>query len=271
MYQSEPSEEREKIDLNNLIDRFSIFWKQVLCSVILFLIIAFLYNRYSSKVYKSSTTILIKEDNNSSLGGDNLFDGIDLFGGQKNIKNEIGILRSFSLTKKTLQSLNFRVSYFHSGNLKSEEVYVKSPFIVEINESKNAIINQEFEVKIISQDEFTISIECDNVKAFDLKNETYVSNQEIDVEYKQTHRFGEVISTPFFEFTLLRNNFDFFTDEQWDSYFFKIHSYNDLTEQFLSQTSVNEIDKDASILRISLEGANPKKINDFLKKINLLY
>ncbi|MDB2613455.1 hypothetical protein N9Y89_01825 [bacterium] len=40
---------------------------------------------------------------------EDLFGGIDLFGGQKNIKNEIGILNSFSLTNKTLQDLSFRI------------------------------------------------------------------------------------------------------------------------------------------------------------------
>ena len=43
-----------------------------------------------------------------------------------------------------------------------------------------------------------------------------------------------------------------------------------LKHQYQAEQSVNEIDKDASILRISLEGTNPK-INDFLEKFNQLY
>ena len=72
----------------------------ILLSIVIFLIIGFLYNRYSTKIYKSSTTLLIKEESNASLGSDDVFEGLDLFGGQKNIKNEIGILESFSLTKR---------------------------------------------------------------------------------------------------------------------------------------------------------------------------
>ena len=78
------------------------------------------YTIYSTKIYKSSTTLLIKEESNASLGSDDVFEGLDLFGGQKNIKNEIGILESFSLTKKTLEKLNFRTSYYHSGSFKSD-------------------------------------------------------------------------------------------------------------------------------------------------------
>lgn len=265
------SEENEKIDLKNLLGRFLIFWKLILLSSITFLIIGVIYIRYTSKVYKSSTTLLIKEESNSSLGAENLFDGIDLFGGQKNIKNEIGILKSFSLTKKTLEQINFRISYFHDGKLKSEEIYKKSPFNVELSPSKNTIINQEFHIKIISENEFNISIDCDKVKPFDLKTEKFSSNVEMSVNYNKNHQFGELISTPYFEFTVLKNNFELFTEDDWDSYYFKIHNYNELTDEYLSQQSVIEIDKDASILRISLEGKNPRKINDFLEKFNQLY
>ena len=91
----------EKIDLKIFIDRYLIFWKYIiLLSIVIFLLIGFLYNRYSTKIYKSSTTILIKEESNNSLGSDDVFEGLDLFGGQKNIKNEIGILESFSLQIK---------------------------------------------------------------------------------------------------------------------------------------------------------------------------
>ena len=121
--------QEEKIDVKILLDRYLIFWKQIILSVFVFILFGFLYNRYSTKIYKSSTTLLIKEESNASLGSDDVFEGLDLFGGQKNIKNEIGILKSFSLTKKTLQSLNLRISYFHSGSLKSEDIYEKTPFL----------------------------------------------------------------------------------------------------------------------------------------------
>ena len=63
----------------------------------------------------------------------------------------------------------------------------------------------------------------------------------------------------------------FFNDEDWANYFFKISSYNDLTKNYLKSLEVLEIEKDASILKISLEGSNPLKINDFLNKFTELY
>ena len=144
-----------------------------------FLLIGFFYNRYSTKIYKSSTTLLIKEESNASLGSDDVFEGLDLFGGQKNIKNEIGILESFSLTKKTLEKLNFRTSYYHSGSFKSDDIYKKTPFIVSIDEYKPQSINQKFFIKLVSEDEFILTANFNNVKLFDVSTETYISNKSM--------------------------------------------------------------------------------------------
>ena len=59
--------------------------------------------------------------------------------------------------------------------------------------------------------------------------------------------------------------------KDWVNYFFVVSSYNDLTKNYLKSLEVLEIEKDASILKISLEGSNPLKINDFLNKFTELY
>ena len=56
------SNNEEKIDLKIYIERYFIFWKQILLSILIFLLLGFFYNRYSKKIYKSSTTLLIKEE-----------------------------------------------------------------------------------------------------------------------------------------------------------------------------------------------------------------
>ena len=164
MDNSQQNNKEEKINLKILIDRYLIFWKQIVFTVIIFLLFGFLYNRYSTKIYKSSTTLLIKEESNASLGSDDIFEGLDLFGGQKNIKNEIGILESFSLSRKTLKKLNFRTSYFHSGSFKSDNIYKKTPFLVVVNENRPQTINQKYHIELISENEFSLSINFNNTR-----------------------------------------------------------------------------------------------------------
>ncbi len=265
------SSQSEKIELKVLLDRLLVFWKQTALSIIIFLMIGFLYNRYSTKIYKSSTTILIKEDSNSNLGSEDLFGGIDLFGGQKNIKNEIGILNSFSLTYKTLKDLNLRISYFHSGNLVSKDIYDKTPFTVKLINETPLLIDQKFYIKIISENEYQIEVDCEEAKLFDLKSESYISNDEYDFEYKEIHQFGDLVSTDFFEFKIEKNDLSLFLEDEWDTYFFVINNYNDLAQAYMKKVNIIETDKESSILRITHEGSNAKKINDFLEKFNYNY
>ena len=265
------SNNEEKIDLKIYIDRYLIFWKQILLSILIFLLLGFFYNRYSKKIYKSSTTLLIKEETNASLGSDDIFEGLDLFGGQMNIKNEIGILKSFSLTKNTLEKLNFRISYFHSGSFKSNDIYKKTPFVVSIDENRPQSINQKFYIELISENEFILTTKLNNVNLFDLGTETFISNKDYDFNYEGLHKFGEKIMTDFFSFTISKNDLSLFKDEDWVNYFFVVSSYNDLTKNYLKNLKILEIEKDASILKISLEGSNPLKINDFLNKFTELY
>ena len=96
-------------------------------SILILIFIGYLYSRYSSKVYSASTTILIKDENNTTIGSDNIIDGIDLFGKNRNIKNEIGILKSFSLVKKTLKEASYNISYLNEGKVISFDIYDKAP------------------------------------------------------------------------------------------------------------------------------------------------
>ena len=175
------------------------------------------------------------------------------------------------MTKKTLEKLNFRTSYYHSGSFKSDDIYKKTPFIVRIDESQPQSINQKFYIKLVSENEFILTANLNNVKLFDVNKETFISNKEYDFNYENLHKFNEKINTDFFSFTISKNDLSLFKEEDWVNYFFTVSCYNDLTKNYLKNLEVLEIEKDASILKISLEGSNPLKINDFLNKFTELY
>ena len=104
----------ETINVKEIIFKYSKYWYYFLLCNIFCLFGAFLYNRYTTPLYSGSTTILIRDDSNSSLGAENLLEGLELFSGKKS-KNEIGILESYDLIAKTIQDLQFQTSYFQVG------------------------------------------------------------------------------------------------------------------------------------------------------------
>ena len=75
---------------------------------------AFLVNRYSTSRYLVRSTLLIKEKGagKSFDGADNFLSGMSLLNTSKNLENEIGILKSKTMVKKTLVNLDFKIDYF---------------------------------------------------------------------------------------------------------------------------------------------------------------
>ena len=83
------NQSEETINVKEIIFKYTKYWYYFFLSIVLCLFGAFLYNRYSTPIYSGSTTILIRDDSNASLGAENLLEGLELFSGKKNLKNEI--------------------------------------------------------------------------------------------------------------------------------------------------------------------------------------
>ena len=141
----------ETINVKDIIFKYSKYWYYFFLCIVLCLFGAFLYNRYKTPLYSGSTTILIRDDNNASLGAENLLEGLELFSGKKNLKNEIGILESYDLIAKTIQDLQFQTSYFHIGKIRTGEVYKNVPFQAVVDSNKTQTLGIAFVVSILDE------------------------------------------------------------------------------------------------------------------------
>ena len=97
------------------------FFRKVLRNKYLFLAsllaclgIAYLYIKSAMPLYKATTTFLIDASGKSrSLGESQYMEGgVGLIETEKNIFNEIGILKSYGLVRDALADLDFGVSYY---------------------------------------------------------------------------------------------------------------------------------------------------------------
>ena len=68
----ENQKREETIDLKGIIFKYSQYWYYFILSIILFTTIAFLSNRYTTPEYSVSTTLLIRDDNNTQMGAENI-------------------------------------------------------------------------------------------------------------------------------------------------------------------------------------------------------
>ena len=101
------------INYKKLVKKLISYKQQYILIIILFLVAAFVINRYSPVKFKNYTTIYIGEgDNNSFMSSPNdIMQGFGMFAGQSNIENEVEILQSFSLVKEVINDRNLKTSY----------------------------------------------------------------------------------------------------------------------------------------------------------------
>ena len=110
--EQDQNKQEETIDIKALILKYTQYWYYFLLSILFFGFIAFLNNRFTVPEYSVSTTLLIRDDNNTQLGAENLIEGLELFSGKKNLTNEIIILNSYSINEKVIEELGLGLSYF---------------------------------------------------------------------------------------------------------------------------------------------------------------
>ena len=264
-------EKNEQIDVKEILEKYYQYWCFFIIAIVMSIFIGFLFLRYSPKVYNASTTILVKDENNTSLGSDNIIDGIDLFGKNRNIKNEIGILRSFSLVKQTLKEVDFNISYLIEGKLTSVDIYSRSPFKIVLDSNHLQSLEVKFYVTLISKDEFVIETKVESGQFYNLIEESYLRSSDVVFNYEEYHKFDQWIESDYFKFKLEKKDFTLYDEENWNNYAFVINDINSLTEKFLKRIKIKEIEKDASILKVSLEGNNTIKIADFLDAFSKNY
>src|SRR4051812_4614620 len=95
----------EQTDLFELVKtRYLPYWPLFILAAVIAVAAAFVYLRYTTPVYRVSSALLIKDDQKGV--GSSMMESLDLFGGGKQIDNEIEILKSKTLARQVIRNLN---------------------------------------------------------------------------------------------------------------------------------------------------------------------
>ena len=263
----------ETIDIKALILKYSQYWYYFLLAILFCVFIAFLNNRYTVPEYSVSTTLLIRDDNNTQLGAENLLEGLEIFSGKKNLKNEIVILNSYSITEKVIQELNLGLSYFQHGLFQTHELFDNSPFIVTLDSTHNQITGVEFEVIIINEKSFQLNASIKDRHPYNLISEKFNKTLLANIDINKEYQFEEEITSPYYSFKISKSIF-FQADKIKDAgktYSFKLHEIDKLAHNLINNIKINPINKETSILKLNIKASNPRKNIQILDKITDIY
>ena len=110
------------VNFKRILDRAIRYWYVIVLCLGSALTLAFLYNRYTTKVYSVSASIIVREGTENA-GAEFLYKSNPLINPYRNYYNELYIMRSYPLLQQVVDQLNFGVTWHREGNVKSFEIY----------------------------------------------------------------------------------------------------------------------------------------------------
>ena len=259
-------EQEQNIDLKKLFFMLWNHWYLFVISIGIALGCAFLFSKFANPVYKVTTSLLIEEE--KGIDPQNII-GFGLISDHKNLENEICILKSNSLIKRTLKNLDFSVSYFYQNNFTQKELDYNSPIIVEFDKNHPQLIQTKFKIEILSDTQYKLSIKGQNKKSYLFSKHQFVKNHN-SFEHSGIYNFGEYISNSLYKLKISLNKNANLETKQTNDLYFVFNDLNSLLGKYRN-VSIEPLNRNSSVVSISLKGENAHKSVTFLNQLTQEY
>ncbi|MCK5781729.1 MAG: hypothetical protein KAH10_04030, partial [Flavobacteriales bacterium] len=139
----------EPIDLKELFYKIFKYWPYIVLTVFVFLVGAFVFNRYTDRIYKTDMILLIEDDQGDSFGAAAIMQNMGYSNPRLNFFNEKLIISSFSQVERTIKHLDFGTSYYSVGSFKVSEVFQPSTYNVEIDTLHPQVVGVLYNVTML--------------------------------------------------------------------------------------------------------------------------
>ena len=238
----------ELFEIKKFFFRIRNNWLIFTLSTFICILIALAFNRYSSNIYKVSTTVLFDDQQSFSSNAAEAIYSNDLF--QKSpknlIANKIYELSSYPIIFQTLDDLNFDIEYYLVGNIKNSITY-DTPFKVIVVNNKNKLLNRTFKITYVDE------------KVFNLSNKKLKINKNF-LYGKKINLLGSNLKVV--------KNVDFISkNSEPTACLVKFKSLQKLTKKYQTNLKFAQEQKKSSIVKIDLKCLDEKKGVIFLNKL----
>jgi len=209
-------------------------WYLILFSVAIMSVLATRYLYLTTPVYQATSTIKI-EDAQQGASSSNLYRDFDVFKTNTKVQTEVEVLKSRNFFMKALNSLDYYVEYYQD-DLRNQEVYQASPFIVNFNISDSSFYNREFQFQYVKGDQYKVSYEYKGV------------------QFQKVGTFGKQLRADDIELNIIKNEkiikykSSNYLEGNWS---FIVYSPEALTNKMLTKDYlVKAVDKDVNVIKI---------------------
>ena len=232
------------------VEKYFRYWKWFVLGVILSLGMTFLYLRYATPKYNATASILIKDNKKAGLSAElEAFKDLGIVGGSSvnNTDNEIEILKSRKIIGNVVDSLNLEIYYIVSGRVIESELYEKTSPV---------------KIKFIVKD--STLFHKDTIFGIRIKDKEKFDFINAEKQVISTHSFGQIISSDLGAFKVFNS---LSKNEAYRDITVKIFPKYKIIDNYKSRINISPVNKNSSVLTLSLQDAVREKAEDVLDEL----
>lgn len=233
-----------------VLSKILTYWPVFIVSVIVALLIAFVYTRYATPLYEVKAKMLIKDDQKGGLANGQLLEEFGMQSPGANVENEIEILQSRTLMMRVVDALNLNVHYYAPGRIITSEYYGKEiPYNLIPLQKDKIIASSSYSLKITDENTFVLK-----------------SNKE---EWKG--RWGDTLNLPIGATAFISHTYD-----ANPAYFFKEYKVviNPVEKEAISKLralDASPVSNKATIIELEMKEALPQRGEELLNTLIKAY
>ncbi|WP_194974466.1 GumC family protein [Aquiflexum lacus] len=254
----------DDVELKVVLFNYLKYWPFILLCSLICLFGAFLFNKYATPIYKVESSVIVA-DEPQALGAD-LFDAVGLLPIKTNVENEIGILKSYSLAEEAISALGLDVFYFEEDFFISKQVYSSPLIYVDVDWGHYQAVSGHISIDVIDDGQFEIDWEESEYEIFNPLDPFYKTLREVLPDFRSSYMFGEYI-----ENEILRIKVDNKSAKKGDKILIQLMDTPSLSLFLREKINVTPINKQASILSVSLETPVRKLGEEYLNMLMEVY
>jgi len=237
--------EEDSINLKDIFIKLLDKWTWFIISIIICLLIAFLYIRYTAPIYQINAKILVNDDEKGGAIGkqsSGLMDLGGILGSNNSVDNEAEILKTRFLMEQVVRQMQLNIIYSKKSGFVLRELY-DSPFKVNIVNSDDTIATTALNIHKVSVDKLQIS----------------------GKNFQKLVRWGETFEVNGVGFIKIEPNSAM--PLNGDEYYVSVSSIDSRVAALMQRLSVSVTNKQVSIVDLGLLYPVPEKGEDILSKL----
>jgi capsular exopolysaccharide synthesis family protein len=234
-------EEKETNFMQQFASKYIPYWPLFLIAILIGLVAAHIYLRYTTPMYQAAATLIIKDEKKGNEES-KLVESLDQISSKKIVENEIEILQSRKLMENVVRKLGLYAPVYKKGDVHDVLAYTQSPVTI-------------------------FALYPDSLRSYDKIDINYDRVQNtVTLDHKYSFPIDSLVTTPYGRLKFMPNKY-FKEDTVKKQLYFSLNRPKVVAPWFLPGLFVQAANKLSSIVELYYRDENPLRAENILNQL----